>query len=146
MDRNIVGVAAGVRNGGSLSARRAWIEIWARHTVGPQKWVALRKESVDRNVHSHIVHIAFGVVALRKESVDRNDWVPTIRKPWKMSLSARRAWIEIARARSYRRQHLMVALRKESVDRNKFISNVCPPVGRSLSARRAWIEIRVQRD
>ena len=34
--------------------------------------VALRKESVDRNVHAHIMYVSFGVVALRKESVDRN--------------------------------------------------------------------------
>ena len=35
-----------------------------------------------------------------------------------MSLSARRAWIEITRAR-FRTMRRMVALRKESVDRNR---------------------------
>ena len=52
---------------------------------------------MDRNVHAHIVYIAFGV-ALRKESVDRNGkhaQGPLHRGP---SLSARRAWIEIAGA------------------------------------------------
>ena len=56
--------------------------------------VALRKESVDRNLcceHLHMVEIP---VALRKESVDRNIGCLT--------------WAEVAQ----------VALRKESVDRN----------------------------
>ena len=57
------------------------------------------------------------------------------------SLSARRAWIEILKARTNQNQ-IYVALRKESVDRNR-----CLPVRRgdperSLSARRAWIEIK----
>ena len=58
-----------------------------------------------------------GEVALRKESVDRNVnlTVPLILPL--SSLSARRAWIEICRAcRSG--WLLAVALRKESVDRN----------------------------
>ena len=33
----------------SLSARRAWIEIWVFWNVPPLGVVALRKESVDRN-------------------------------------------------------------------------------------------------
>ena len=56
-------------------------------------------------------------VALRKESVDRNtsaNSVPILRT---MSLSARRAWIEIQIA-SNSGLMLSVALRKESVDRN----------------------------
>ena len=56
-------------------------------------------------------------VALRKESVDRNRSIPKFLNLFKLSLSARRAWIEITD----------------------------PPYGttvsRSLSARRAWIEI-----
>ncbi len=56
-------------------------------------------------------------VALRKESVDRNalDCKATSGNPW--SLSARRAWIEM----DYPATHSLyspVALRKESVDRN----------------------------
>ena len=57
-----------------------------------------------------------------------------------MSLSARRAWIEISSV-ALLSAVVAVALRKESVDRN---FNAC---GRrfnmtgSLSARRAWIEI-----
>ena len=59
---------------GSLSARRAWIEISGVDFA--EDWlnaVALRKESVDRNV--------FGFGAKLVHS---------------LSLSARRAWIEIA--------------------------------------------------
>ena len=55
----------------SLSARRAWIEIIC--PVGPKKNrpVALRKESVDRNLdYCDDEHTEW--VALRKESVDRN--------------------------------------------------------------------------
>ena len=56
---------------GSLSARRAWIEINVLQCNTVIDGVALRKESVDRNVapdvSSKIWH-----VALRKESVDRN--------------------------------------------------------------------------
>ena len=34
----------------SLSARRAWIEIWGNYIVVKMSDVALRKESVDRNL------------------------------------------------------------------------------------------------
>ena len=79
--------------------------------------VALRKESVDRNM----ICLPCGTVsrvALRKESVDRN----------------------------YVRQHTdrrreNVALRKESVDRNRKLLNPGRTRKMSLSARRAWIEI-----
>ena len=57
----------------SLSARRAWIEM--RLIVNPLSMpdVALRKESVDRNVLGlNIKNLPF--VALRKESVDRNNY------------------------------------------------------------------------
>ena len=60
---------------------------------------------------------ALGLVALRKESVDRNyysdkdaDWV-------RVSLSARRAWIEMM-FWPFLPFWNLVALRKESVDRN----------------------------
>ena len=56
----------------SLSARRAWIEIAKMPQSGNQPAVALRKESVDRNC---AISGAFGLLP--------------------MSLSARRAWIEI---------------------------------------------------
>ena len=57
-----------------------------------------------------------------------------------MSLSARRAWIEIIGLGGLISTHL-VALRKESVDRNgrTDATRICWEW--SLSARRAWIEI-----
>ena len=55
----------------SLSARRAWIEMVCYKFVGLSCFVALRKESVDRNSVAFV--FGFGAkVALRKESVDRN--------------------------------------------------------------------------
>ena len=58
--------------------------------------VALRKESVDRNLMCLVTFGAFMRVALRKESVDRNVYVPlAVPHLCKGSLSARRAWIEI---------------------------------------------------
>ena len=56
--------------------------------------VALRKESVDRNVDTVQVVIII-VVALRKESVDRNTDPINLSDIPAKSLSARRAWIEI---------------------------------------------------
>ena len=56
--------------------------------------VALRKESVDRNVQQ-VLKMMKNTVALRKESVDRNLVSCIDRAIDIMSLSARRAWIEI---------------------------------------------------
>ena len=56
-------------------------------------------------------------VALRKESVDRNMLFLLFRLIAGWSLSARRAWIEILCA-GILRPWACVALRKESVDRN----------------------------
>ncbi len=78
--------------------------------------VALRKESVDRNVHTLLETVIAGV-ALRKESVDRNARITARRSSAWLSLSARRAWIEILQWKNYAGQY-GVALRKESVDRN----------------------------
>ena len=58
-------------------------------------FVALRKESVDRN-HTYTYLSILFLVALRKESVDRNFLLPlALILPRIGSLSARRAWIEI---------------------------------------------------
>ena len=57
-----------------------------------------------------------------------------------MSLSARRAWIEIAIASAIP-GNVLVALRKESVDRNINTASNNIKSHKSLSARRAWIEI-----
>ena len=78
--------------------------------------VALRKESVDRNAMLLPMYL-LKYVALRKESVDRNKYVVQCRKTLGVSLSARRAWIEI-RSCLVVALLAVVALRKESVDRN----------------------------
>ena len=72
---------------------------------------------MDRNGVSAVVLIRKHMVALRKESVDRNITRRQLPTPEPPSLSARRAWIEIG----HRLCHAVfspVALRKESVDRN----------------------------
>ena len=56
----------------SLSARRAWIEIAVIRRAVWAYYVALRKESVDRNIVGDTMGKALAEVALRKESVDRN--------------------------------------------------------------------------
>ena len=79
--------------------------------------VALRKESVDRNLNTFAEGGEVSIVALRKESVDRNvDTTTSCGAPVR-SLSARRAWIEIFKLYLGGEQN-KVALRKESVDRN----------------------------
>ena len=100
----------------SLSARRAWIEIQVPTWFGIPRMVALRKESVDRNV-SITTSDVFGMTSLSA----RRAWIEIgfraatpVSAP---SLSARRAWIEIqTMLPSWTRY--AVALRKESVDRN----------------------------
>ena len=72
--------------------------------------------------------------------MDRNQGPGFIRHGVRMSLSARRAWIEMRKGRDATRL-FSVALRKESVDRNVKDDNICIGAGKSLSARRAWIEM-----
>ena len=82
--------------------------------------VALRKESVDRNIMKSINRSILLEVALRKESVDRNPTYRWQRSGIVKSLSARRAWIEINVGFPIA-AFLLVALRKESVDRNPLL-------------------------
>ena len=84
--------------------------------------VALRKESVDRNAGMHTLFAEL-CVALRKESVDRNAVQGADMYKVAASLSARRAWIEIA-ASACALSANGVALRKESVDRNMAASSL----------------------
>ena len=84
-------------------------------------------------------------VALRKESVDRNLEEGQSVDMYEVSLSARRAWIEIF-SRTAPRSANWVALRKESVDRNGTVTLTDFLKLLSLSARRAWIEIHHQGD
>ena len=53
-----------------------------------------RSQSVDRNTTVMAVPLMCNV-ALRKESVDRNLAVWAVEHAYQLSLSARRAWIEI---------------------------------------------------
>ena len=101
----------------SLSARRAWIEICSGSVSPGCATVALRKESVDRNKSWPNISETRRV-ALRKESVDRNCSTSTTRRWAAVSLSARRAWIEMFAAAALLPAPV-VALRKESVDRNQ---------------------------
>ena len=80
-------------------------------------YVALRKESVDRNLWWGVRKAVGSLVALRKESVDRNSTALASFRACITSLSARRAWIEIHNGEILSAL-ACVALRKESVDRN----------------------------
>ena len=71
MDRNLDIDYCKTREHRSLSARRAWIEISVKDLNAHLYYVALRKESVDRNLY-YGDGLTFADVALRKESVDRN--------------------------------------------------------------------------
>ena len=94
---------------------------------------------MDRN-NTDRYGLVYDRVALRKESVDRNITNELLTALKTMSLSARRAWIEIFAVISLIYQQA-VALRKESVDRNHAADISASREARSLSARRAWIEI-----
>ena len=49
VDRNVNRLKTPCVRLSSLSARRAWIEIFIRRCTACRQYVALRKESVDRN-------------------------------------------------------------------------------------------------
>ena len=72
--------------------------------------------------------------------MDRNYQQAQLVNGVQKSLSARRAWIEMALSEQPQ-SGSTVALRKESVDRNAGLWACGPRTCQSLSARRAWIEI-----
>ena len=117
VDRNLKRLKIMKNRRKSLSARRAWIEIPAGCWRDSRRAVALRKESVDRNWRNRRNKKLLLTVALRKESVDRNTNFHPASLFDLSSLSARRAWIEMALGLSWCIR-FCVALRKESVDRN----------------------------
>ena len=95
MDRNSSKVGTAVCLCLSLSARRAWIEMLAVRCQLIAPWVALRKESVDRNY----LDLVSGELRLKSLSA-RRAWIEMqtadeIKTEVTKSLSARRAWIEI---------------------------------------------------
>ena len=91
----------------------------------PLRDVALRKESVDRNIPCG------QLPAAKPPSLSaRRAWIeitPAVRSKFMRttSLSARRAWIEIYCLNASKLQR-SVALRKESVDRNEWIKAQYP--------------------
>ena len=116
VDRNPPVDTSSVSESASLSARRAWIEMFLSMGLdGRFKSLSARRAWIEIFLMYHC--ICKEVVALRKESVDRNIWVDKTQSAPRMSLSARRAWIEIP-TQSATTYGPIVALRKESVDRN----------------------------
>ena len=102
--------------------------------------VALRKESVDRNLDTvQVIIVVVESLSARRAWIEIEKVLISMYM-YGMSLSARRAWIEIADYVEYNYNN-NVALRKESVDRNKMPVPAWIYSKRSLSARRAWIEI-----
>ena len=103
--------------------------------------VALRKESVDRNIICDCTEKSSIAVALRKESVDRNIGLAGGLAGGLMSLSARRAWIEISDVLSLHTETIRsLSARRAWIE----MAAACRPargVAASLSARRAWIEM-----
>ena len=78
----------------SLSARRAWIEIPSVLLMCSQS-LSLSARRAWIEILCEWRTYQAGEVALRKESVDRNMRHPTPISTTSMSLSARRAWIEM---------------------------------------------------
>ena len=103
----------------SLSARRAWIEI-GKNPPAPftfDKSLSARRAWIE--IPAFFAVVVVNGVALRKESVDRNLVGLAAHRLGDKSLSARRAWIEISFWCIFK-LYEGVALRKESVDRNTF--------------------------
>ena len=113
--------------------------VWYTILVSKRYFVALRKESVDRNSH-RTVNIQSPATSLSA----RRAWIEmsylSMETLCQVSLSARRAWIEML-VSVFTNFYPAVALRKESVDRNYPGTNIILFIIASLSARRAWIEI-----
>ena len=78
-------------------------------------------------------------VALRKESVDRNIQDKNTSKDEKMSLSVRRAWIEIIQKIAHLCLKPSLSVRRAWIE--MFLSTPPRKAETSLSVRRAWIEI-----
>ena len=138
MDRNCCYSARCVGLLSSLSARRAWIEITVSRCMQCFLFVALRKESVDRN-STYVTRLPRCQVALRKESVDRN--VDCNSNFAQKKVALRKESVDRNSTYVTRLPRCQVALRKESVDRNAFQAARNRQREMSLSARRAWIEI-----
>ena len=78
-------------------------------------------------------------VALRKESVDRNTQCKATNGNLLTSLSARRAWIEIAQSWRISGRALSLSARRAWIE--IILDYFSAVMRQSLSARRAWIEM-----
>ena len=83
--------------------------------------VALRKESVDRNMSFSLFRPAAGSSLSARRAWIEMTYVTRLPRVQVSSLSARRAWIEIRRVLGFVDPD-KVALRKESVDRNPHVN------------------------
>ena len=120
VDRNSGGAGQLIKSSMSLSARRAWIEIFRPPPQVKPVRVALRKESVDRNIFPPVDTSSVNV-ALRKESVDRNAFLKLL-ATLILEVALRKESVD---RNLYYGDDLTfsdVALRKESVDRNSKIA------------------------
>ena len=70
----------------SLSARRAWIEIYLEENQSEPENVALRKESVDRN-RLGICHYRDDVSSLSA----RRAWIEIVFRGWTLNINGRRS-------------------------------------------------------
>ena len=123
----------------SLSARRAWIEIAEFHLFASSGVsLSARRAWIEILISSRQVCLI--CVALRKESVDRNITRGQLPTPEPRSLSARRAWIEIYKYSIPYIYLLSLSARRAWIEIDGVVSGSADYV-ESLSARRAWIEI-----
>ena len=94
MDRNLSVADEILSSLASLSARRAWIEMFLSMGLdGRFKSLSARRAWIE--ISGGVSARRLARVALRKESVDRNCRYPARCVGLLSSLSARRAWIEI---------------------------------------------------
>ena len=100
--------------------------------------VALRKESVDRNVYQRISILSPQTsLSARRAWIEMSWRVQRQRSP--LSLSARRAWIEIRTPNCKATRSASLSARRAWIE-IAVPSTICAS-RQSLSARRAWIEI-----
>ena len=122
----------------SLSARRAWIEIEAPSSA-PYAELSLSARRAWIEIGIAWVQEFPELVALRKESVDRN--ARRLMCFLLCGVALRKESVDRNDAVQIVVVIVHVALRKESVDRNRQAVSAELRVFPSLSARRAWIEI-----
>ena len=84
--------------------------------------VALRKESVDRNINHSLNLPSKPIVALRKESVDRNT-EQSFQRAVLREVALRKESVDRNSIFDFLNLSNVVALRKESVDRNFYYAN-----------------------